>query len=260
MMLRTLASLLLTGSLLHAQERPGVLFGVVPEELSPAMCEHASVEQGVAVRAVRPGSPAHAAGLHTGDILLSAAGKPVRCKSDLRAILLAAKPGDVLPVEFVRKGERLRREVVLRVRPQARFSGSSRPDEAVGGDRMLRPLVISPEIRRRMEEHRRKLCDLLASLPGDMQPLAVTEELQAIRNLARDANPSGRGWMLGEAGEATVQFRDAEGIIVLHGANKKLTLYVYDKEGKVGFQGGLDTPEQRNALPEALLKRLQSLR
>lgn len=251
---------LLMGSLLYAQERPKVLFGVVPEELSPVMCEHASVEQGVAVRAVRPGSPAHAAGVRTGDILLSVAGRPMRTKSDLRDLLLASRPGEIVPVELVRKGERMQVEVALRVRPQARFVGSSRPDEAVGGDRMLRPLVISPEIRRRMEEHRRQLCVLLASLPEGLQPAAVTEELQAIRNLARDANPRGSGWMLGEAGEATVQFRDAEGIIVLHGANKKLMLYVYDNQGKVVFQGGLDSPEQRRALPEPLLKRLQELR
>ncbi|MBR5330427.1 MAG: hypothetical protein IKV13_02960, partial [Akkermansia sp.] len=81
---------------------------------------------------------------------------------------------------------------------------ASSPDAAVGGDRVLRPLVVDASIRQAMREHRRAVVAQLAALPGGFVPMEVSDHLQAIRHLARDANPRGRGWMLGEAGEVSL--------------------------------------------------------
>ena len=126
---------------------------------------------------------------------------------------------------------------------------------------MVRPLVINPEIHAAMRGHRRAVVvQQLSEMAGDFSPGQVTEHLQAIRNLARDANPRGRGWMLGKAGEVTLQFRDAEGTLVLYGADNVLTLTVYDAAGGLLYTCPLNTPEERAAVPQSVMERLKRLR
>jgi hypothetical protein len=119
---------------------------------------------------------------------------------------------------------------------------------------------VSPEIRKAMREHRLAVVAQLAALPNGFVPMEVSDHLQAIRHLARDANPRGKGWMPGEAGEVTLQFRDAEGLLVLQGASNMLTLTVFDKDAVVRHTLPLNTPEERAAVPQEIIGRLQRLR
>lgn len=235
-----------------AAEKPRVMFGVVLER-------EASVAEGVLVQAVRPDSPAQQAGLRPGDVILELNGVELKKREDMRAVLRTLQPGDELKVTLAQAGQRRCLRVPLVARPQRKSSVASSPDAAVGGDRMLRPLVVDASIRAAMREHRQKVVAQLAALPEGLEPAVVTEHLQAIRHLARDANPQGKGWMLGEAGEVTLQFRDAAGILVLHGANKMLTLSVYDAGGQVVCKLPLDTEAQRRLVPRELIERLKEL-
>ena len=235
-----------------AAEKPRVMFGVVPD---------AALEQnGLGVRAVRPASPAQAAGLQVGDVILALNGTAVSSKEEMRAVLQRLAPGDVLRVEVLQSGARRVLDVPLVERPARQQKAASSPDAAVGGDRVLRPLVVDPGIRKAMREHRRAVVAQLAALPGGFVPMEVSDHLQAIRHLARDANPRGRGWMSGEAGEVTLQFKDAQGIMVLHGASNRLTLSVYDAAGVLVNTLPLNTAEERAALPQEVRARLQRLR
>lgn len=236
-----------------AAEKPQVMFGVVLER-------GASVAEGVLVQAVRPDSPAQQAGLRPGDVILALNGVELRKREDMRAVLCSMQPGDELNVTLVQAGQRRSLLVPLVARPPRKSSAAASPDAAVGGDRMLRPLVVDAPIRAAMREHRQKVVAQLAAMPEGLEPAVVTEHLQAIRHLARDANPQGKGWMLGEAGEVTLQFRDAAGILVLHGANKMLTLSVYDADGQMVCSLPLDTEEQRRLVPQELIERLRKLR
>ena len=235
-----------------AAEKPRVMFGVVPD---------AALEQnGLGVRAVRPASPAQAAGLQVGDVILALNGTAVSSKEEMRAVLQRLAPGDVLRVEVLQNGDRRVLDVPLVERPARQQKAAASPDAAVGGDRVLRPLVVDPGIRKAMREHRRAIVAQLAALPGGFVPMEVSDHLQAIRHLARDANPRGRGWMSGEAGEVTLQFKDAQGIMVLHGASNQLTLTVYDAAGNETHKWRLNTPEARAEIPQELIERLQKLR
>ena len=169
-----------------------------------------------------------------------------------------------------RAGERVRavlsyggnlREVEVELLPRPKFpaSGHHTPAAAVGGDRMHRPVVVSDEIRLRFRERRRNICRLLSSLPASLDKDAVVDELQAIRDLARDANPGNAGWMVGRAGVAAVQFRDSQGILLLRGADNQLTLEVFDSAGKMVLRCGLNGAEDYRALPADVLKRLLAL-
>ncbi len=71
-------------------------------------------ESGVKLGGVVPGSPAEAAGLRRGDILVRAGVAPVVTLKDLSDVLKAAKPGDSLPVSFLRNGKTLQASVEVR--------------------------------------------------------------------------------------------------------------------------------------------------
>lgn len=238
-----------------AAEKPRAMFGVVPE---PAVADGAD---GLLVRAMHPASPARVAGVQVGDVILSLNGHRVTSREEMRAILRKLAPGDVLQVDVFQAGVRRTLSVTMIERPVRKESAAAdSPDAAVGGDRKLRPLAVSPEIRKAMREHRLAVVAQLAALPNGFVPMEVSDHLQAIRHLARDANPRGKGWMPGEAGEVTLQFRDAEGLLVLQGASNMLTLTVFDKDAVVRHTLPLNTPEERAAVPQEIIGRLQRLR
>ena len=253
-----LCSFLLAGviSAAVAAEKPRAMFGVVTVD-NPA-----PTQGGVIVQAVRPGSPAETLNLKPGDRIESLNGQKVDSREEMRALLRSLAPGMPLEVRYYSSGrsEPGCATVVLAERPARVNTAPDNPGAAVGGDRMLRPLVVTPEIRAAMRGHRRAVVQQLAVVTTEFSPRLVTEHLQAIRHLARDANPRGRGWMLGEAGEVTLQFRDAGGVLVLHGANKLLTLTVYDADGVQICSLPLNTPEQRAAVPQPVRERLRHLR
>ena len=65
-----------------------------------------SPARGVVVRAVEPGSPAAAAGLRAGDVIVSLRGKAVSSVTDLHRLLDASAIGTTVPVDVLRAGRR----------------------------------------------------------------------------------------------------------------------------------------------------------
>ena len=65
--------------------------------------------------------------------------------------------------------------------------------------------------------------------------------------------------MVGRAGVSAVQFRDAEGTLLLRGAHNLLTLEVYSTDGKLMLRQQMNTPEEWKSLPADVLNRLQKL-
>lgn len=258
MMKKYLMPVLVLGSLCGAAPERAT-FGVVGGELSPALRVYTGVEQGVPVRAVWPGSPAESAGVKRGDVIMKLDGVPIRDKAAMAAFLLERKVGDEVKATLSYGGQM--REVVVKLLPRPIQSPDVHhsAEAAVGGDRMHRPMTVSEEIRRQFRERRRNICRHFATLPESFDAPGVTEELQAIRDLARDANPGGSGWMVGRAGVSAVQFRDAEGTLLLRGAHNLLTLEVYSTDGKLMLRQQMNTPEEWKALPADVLNRLQKL-
>ena len=67
--------------------------------------------KGVAVRSVEPGSPAHAAGLRRGDVVVGFGGRPVTSVADLHRLLDALAIDAVREITLLRSGETVRLEV-----------------------------------------------------------------------------------------------------------------------------------------------------
>jgi S1-C subfamily serine protease len=76
-----------------------------PAPLPPHLADRLGQRRGLRLVEVVPGSPAGLAGLYVGDIILSAAGKPVTGVQDIQRLMLGAPAvGARLPITVLRKG------------------------------------------------------------------------------------------------------------------------------------------------------------
>lgn len=96
------------------EARRGML-GVAIDDLAPGDRPVEGVPEGLGARisAIVPGGPAEEAGLGRGDVVIAAAGEPVRGRVDLARHIRATAPGQSLQFEIVRDGERRSVEAVL---------------------------------------------------------------------------------------------------------------------------------------------------
>lgn len=104
------ASFVLAELLSHGRVRRAFLGVGVEEVFFPsriARDNNLASARGVALRSVQPGTPAHAAGLERGDILVSLCGKPVESVADLHRLLDRDAIGNPCQVEVLRGGKRL---------------------------------------------------------------------------------------------------------------------------------------------------------
>jgi S1-C subfamily serine protease len=73
---------------------------------------------GLRVSGVRPGSPADKAGLVGGDVIVEFGGTPVKDLYEYSDALYSKRPGDVVSVVVLRKGERVTLTATLGERAQ----------------------------------------------------------------------------------------------------------------------------------------------
>lgn len=89
----------------------GVTYVPLSHELATRYGVDAGI--GVLVTDVADGSPARAAGLRRGDILLSADSAPLTPARSLVALLIERRPGDRVSLQLMREGRTLTAELVL---------------------------------------------------------------------------------------------------------------------------------------------------
>jgi C-terminal processing protease CtpA/Prc/RNase P/RNase MRP subunit p29 len=79
----------------------------------------ASGPEEVKIETVAPKSPAEAAGIKIGDVLLGLDGQPVRSQDDVLGIISSHKAGEEIEVQLSRGGEKLKLAIKLGERPSA---------------------------------------------------------------------------------------------------------------------------------------------
>jgi S1-C subfamily serine protease len=72
--------------------------------LPPSLVATTGLRGGLRVVEVVPGSPAAAAGLYLGDVMISAGGKPVTTSQDLQRLMIGTEVGRALPITVYRRG------------------------------------------------------------------------------------------------------------------------------------------------------------
>ncbi|NDH45632.1 MAG: PDZ domain-containing protein, partial [Actinobacteria bacterium] len=73
---------------------------------------------GSIITTVQPDSPAEAAGILEGDVVLAVDGEPVNGQAGLVAAIRDRNPGDTIEIDLVRDGERLTVSATLVARPK----------------------------------------------------------------------------------------------------------------------------------------------
>lgn len=100
-----MAMSIMTTLIEHGEVRRGLL-GVSVQDLTPELAEafKLSEHQGAVITGVQPGSPAEAADLESGDIVLAINGRKVKNSQDVRNMIGLAKIGDEVEMEVNHKG------------------------------------------------------------------------------------------------------------------------------------------------------------
>ncbi len=138
----------------HGEVKRG-FFGIGSSNINDAKAARAKLPRvaGAAVDAVMDGSPAAAAGLQPGDVIVKAAGKPVISRGDLRFELALVKPGESIELVCWRDGMELPMTLVAVAEAAGDAVGNARTDRLPGvtfllkGDQVSVVEVTSKEAR-----------------------------------------------------------------------------------------------------------------
>ena len=103
----------------YVKNRPYLGVGAVDRQ-EAALYYSITIERGLLIVSVAPGSPADAVGLRVGDNLVGLDGKAVQTVADLRTILFTKKPGDLVAVSYRRGSAEKSLEVTLARTPAKR--------------------------------------------------------------------------------------------------------------------------------------------
>lgn len=99
----------------------------------------------VSIRAVAPGSPAAAAGLQPGDVILSIQGQPVTMPEEVVDLVRAAAPGSQIEMEVLRGSKAVRLRITLGDAPAAASMPPGSPSMGAGMTPLARGnLGLSP--------------------------------------------------------------------------------------------------------------------
>jgi serine protease Do len=106
-----------------------------------------TAERGVLIGGVLPGTPAEAAGLQAGDVLVAFDGRPVDAASDgdmpeFNALVLSTPIGRAVPVEIDRAGERLTKELCTDLREAAQPPSLERKEWGLTIQPMTRIMML----------------------------------------------------------------------------------------------------------------------
>lgn len=215
-----------------------------------------SPSQGVAVASVSPGSPAEIAGLKAGDILLSIDGEQLRSISHFRNIVRSSRAGSVLSVTY-RRGSA---EYATRVTLSLFSSDNERFSESLSGMQPPPQIVSVPkEMQQTMTRYKNRIRAHIHALPEIVDAQAVINDLQALRDISASLSVNYPDWMRGQAWDASLEFIDSQGRIVIHGSDNSLTVSVYDNNGRLILRAPLNTYDDCRSLPADIAARLKNL-
>jgi serine protease Do len=261
--------------------------GVATEEAPEALTSQLKLNPGVGlvVTYVSEDSPAAKAGIQKNDLLTDFAGQQLVHPEQLRKLVQVRKPGDTVDLTYLREGEQKSVEITL-----AQGSGRSLPmlgetpfwsgemealhhalrdlpfrDAVRGQARALQEQLgnlridqkrIREEVQRSLEEARRAVEEALKHARESKDALGPTAK--ALRDLER-AQEERSVTVTTHAKEVRSLVKsDEAGTIVLI-RDPKLRLTAHDKQGKLIFDGPIESQEERAKVPAELWQRVDPL-
>jgi len=264
--------------------------GLSADEAPEVLTAQLGLEPGVGlvVNYVGEGSPAAKAGLQKNDLLVEFEGQALVHPAQLRKLVQARKEGDLVKLTYYRAGKK--ETVTTKLATTAVGLGLPGDELAWRGDlrelqRQLRDLPLGEEFQRGMESLRETFRQQL----GPEQRRAMTDQarqaIETARRAAREAMQSMTNTGLRELRQALEEL-ERSGVGVSHDArvtvhssgsevktlvqsddsgtyvlvsNPTPRLTVHGKDGKLLFDGPVDTVEERAKVPREIWEKVEPM-
>jgi len=226
--------------------------GVVSSPAHPALAAQLGLNEGfgLVVDEVLPESPAQAAGVQRHDVLKLLNEQQLTDPAQLGALVRSLGKDTEVALTLIRKGQ----EQKLTMKIGEKMLPERRPEDMRGGP------FGSPEMRRGGGGEMPKPPQGPMDAPARHRPGGGTNAPDHSSNPGdMRRTESSEGSSRWDTSRARVKMRDQDGEAELGTENGKRTLTVRNSAGETVFTGPVDTPEQRNAVPEAHRARLTAL-
>ncbi len=258
--------------------------GVAIEEGSEALASQLGLEPGagLVVTYVAPDSPAAKAGWEKNDVLAELDGQLLVVPEQFRKLIVVHKQGDTVKLVLYRAGKKQTVSATLG-KPPAGYSmlegghaldGESGhftlpfgPEEVGQQMRTLRRSLgnvkidtekVQEEVRRSMEQARKAWQDAMRATSN----VNIAPAVKVLKELYKsgidvDNNASVTVRSTGHRVKSIVKADESGTIVVV--CNPKPHLTAHDKDGKLLFDGEIDTPEEREKVPSDLMEKVKPL-
>jgi serine protease Do len=143
--------------------------GIEIQNLNPGLAQAFKINntQGALIANVTPDSPAAAAGLQTGDVIVEFNGQPVQDASQLKLQVAEAGPEATVPVVVMRNGEKKTLSVTLRQEPNKEMASANRQNDENGAHKDALHGVSVTDLNQNIRSE--------LNIPGNVQGALITQ-------------------------------------------------------------------------------------
>ena len=271
----------------NAQRKDVPWLGVSLKEAGEALTSQLGLDPGVGLVAtyIAPDSPAAKAGLQKNDLLVEFQDQSLVLPAQLRKLVQARKEGDVVKLKFYRAGkpqtvsatlaktvagfrvgddeDGSSREVHLRLLGHPAGKELQLQMESLHGllgNLKIDQKKVQEELHRSMDQARKSYRDALRQM--DNSGASNTASRQALEELARsgvllDNNATVTVRSTGKSARSLVKTDDSGTIVLV--ANPKLHLTAHDQDGKLLFDGEIESSDQRAKVPKEVWQKVEPM-
>jgi len=246
-------------------KEPVTFLGVETMPASPTLVSQLGLADGtgLVVTNVVPDSPATSV-LKEHDILVKLDDQLLIEVRQLAVLVRNHKEGDEITLTYIRGGKQQTATVKLVKREipklSFQFPGDGAHVGAVVGNIASSGLErTTGEFQRRPVESARIQAESLADQARMMSMLQSTPLQSSVRIIESEGSPAARRVTMLHPGRSQIVSGDQAGSLELTIDNGQKELIAKDTKGTVIFSGPINTPEERQALPESVRPRLEKL-
>ncbi len=247
------------------RNQSGVFLGVETTEVPSALSDQLNLPDGfgLLVEYVVPGSAAEAAGVKTHDILKMLNDQILTSEEQLSVLVRSFSAGQEVALLVLRKGQEIKLTAKLQKRPphteehpaghgpRQRHDGAS--DGFDSGFHLDLDDLSNPELADRIRESfDRSRAEI------DAATQRANERVKRAMETVRERTARASGSRL-DYDDAQILLRDSTGRIEIRSSHGKRTLTIRGADGKKSFDGPIDTPDQRKAIPADMLPQVEAL-
>ncbi len=223
--------------------------GIGVEDLPPGLGAQLSLEKGVLVTLVEPGSPADQAGVKKFDVVIRINERSIGQCGELVGAIHELKKGDAVTIHVLRGGKPMELKAVLAEKDALAGLDPFQSSAVVAGKDIvvkgLPPGSMDKMIKR--FDAKSYLKDILKDIQPDDQKTTQSTQIKTLTI----TGPQSSGTHL--------RLQSNDGEIIIQGQGGGQRLMAIDAAGKILYDGPINSPEEKSKLPEAVRRQLQHL-